>query len=169
MAKLLAEGPSHAELARARTSSRASFIRSMESLSSKASLLAESQTYLGDGNAWKASYARYEAATPIQVRDAGRAWLTAGDYVLHILPFGSPMASDKGAYRTAMPMPLAFVPATFPNVERATLGNGMKLVVARRSGVPLVNMTMVLDTGVPTDFATIKPGTGALAMGRATR
>lgn len=165
LARLLAEGPTQAELTRARTSTRASFIRSMESLSSKASLLAESQTYLGDANAWKVGYARYEAATPLQVRDAGRAWLTAGDYVLHILPFGSPMASDKGADRTAMPMPKTVVPATFPKVERATLANGMELVVARRSGVPLVNMTMVLDTGVPMDFASIKPGTGALAMG----
>ena len=163
--RLLAEGPAEAELTRARTGTRASFIRSMESLSSKASLLAESQTYLGDANAWKAGYARYDAATTLQVRDAGRTWLTAGDYVLHILPFGSPVASDKGADRTAMPMPQTVVPATFPNVERATLANGMKLVVARRSGVPLVNMTMVLDTGVPTDFAAIKPGTGALAMG----
>src|SRR3546814_13285412 len=42
--------------------------------------------------------------------------------------------------------------------------NGMTLVVARRSGVPLVNMTLLLRTGVPADYASLKPGTGALAM-----
>src|SRR3546814_3182440 len=40
----------------------------------------------------------------------------------------------------------------------------MTLVVARRSGVPLVNMTLLLRTGVPADYASLKPGTGALAM-----
>lgn len=164
LARLLEEGPAIAELDRVRTSTIAAFIRSMESISAKAGILAESQTYLGDPDGWKVAFARYRAATPRQVQDAGRAWLTDGDYVLHILPFGELAASGEGADRTTMPMPDSVAPATFPLVERATLDNGMKLVVAGRNGVPLVNMTMVLDTGVPADFATIKPGTGSLAM-----
>src|SRR3546814_21026065 len=40
----------------------------------------------------------------------------------------------------------------------------MTLVVARRCGVPLVNMTLLLKTGVPADYASLKPGTGPLAM-----
>jgi zinc protease len=163
--RLLADGPTEAELTRVRTATAASFIRSMESISAKASLLAESQTYLGDADAWKVGYARYESATPAQVRDAGRAWLTDGDHVLHMLPFGDLKASGEGADRTSMPLPESVVPATFPAAERATLDNGMKLVVARRDGVPVVNMTMVLETGVPADFASIRPGTGSLAMG----
>ena len=163
--RLLANGPTEAELARVRTAFTASFIRSMESISAKASLLAESQTYLGDPDAWKVGYARYEAATPAQVRDAGRAWLTDGDYVLHMLPFGDLKASGQGVDRSSMPMPESIVPATFPSVERVTLGNGMKLVVARREGVPVVNTTLVLETGIPADFVSIKPGTGSLAMG----
>lgn len=163
--RLLAEGPTDAELARVRTASIASFIRSMESISAKASLLAESQTYLGDPDGWKTGFERYRMASPQQVQSAGRTWLTDGDYVLHILPFGDLKASGEGADRSSMPMPEAIVQATFPAAERATLDNGMKLVVARRAGVPLVNMTMVLETGIPVDFASIKPGTGALAMG----
>lgn len=163
--RLLAEGPTDAELARVRTATTASFIRSLESISAKASLLAESQTYLGHADAWKVGYGRYASATPAHVRDAGRAWLTDGDYVLHILPFGDLSTSGPGADRSSMPMPVSIVPATFPLVERATLDNGMKLVVARRGGVPLVNATLLLETGVPTDFASVKPGTGALAMG----
>ncbi len=163
--RVLADGPTAAELTRVRTATIASFIRSMESLSSKASLLAESQTYLGDASAWKAGHARYASATSLQVRDAGRAWLMDGDYVLHILPFGDLVASPEGADRSEMPMPRTVVQATFPMVERATLDNGIKLVVARRSGVPLVEMTMVLDTGIPVDFVSVKPGTGSLAMG----
>lgn len=165
LARLLAEGPSEAELTRVRTASLASFIRSMESISAKADLLAESQTYLGDANGWKAGYEHYTAATAEQVRDTGRAWLVDGDYVLHILPFGDLKGSGPGADRSSMPMPESIVPARFPAVERATLDNGMKLVVARRGGVPLVNMTLLLETGVPADFASVSPGTGSLAMG----
>jgi len=165
LSRLLADGPTQAELARVRTATVASFIRSMESISSKAGLLAESQTFMGDANAWQAGFARYRSATPAQVRDAGRAWLADGDYVLHVLPFGDLEASGEGADRASMPLPGSVVPATFPTAERATLGNGMKLVVARREAVPVVNMTMVLETGVPADFASIKPGTGSLAMG----
>ena len=40
----------------------------------------------------------------------------------------------------------------------------MKLIVAHRAGVPLVNMTMLVDTGTAQDFASIAPGTSELAM-----
>jgi zinc protease len=40
----------------------------------------------------------------------------------------------------------------------------MKLVVARRPGAPVVNMTMLVNSGMPTDFAAIPPGTATLAM-----
>src|SRR5690606_35936509 len=53
LARLLEEGPTEAELARSRTSTIAAFIRSMESISAKAGVLAESQTYLGDPDGWK--------------------------------------------------------------------------------------------------------------------
>src|SRR3546814_11607877 len=96
--------------------------------------------------------------------DLGRKWLSDGDYVLRILPFGDLAARGVDADRSAVPAPAGVVPATFPKVERAQLANGMTLVVARRSGVPLVNMTLLLKTGVPADYASLKPGTGPLAM-----
>lgn len=162
--RLLAQGPTAAELARIRTSTVAGFVRSLESIADKASLLAESQTYLGSPDAWKAGFERYKAATPQQLQAAGRKWLSDGDYVLHILPFGELTASGQGADRSVMPLPETVVPARFPAVERATLDNGMRLVVAPRDGIPLVNLTLLLETGAPTDFADIAPGTGLLAM-----
>src|SRR3546814_11009139 len=75
-------------MARLRTSTVASFVRSLESISGKASLLAESQTYLGSPAGWQAAFARYRAATPKQLPDAGRKWLSDGDYVLRLQPFG---------------------------------------------------------------------------------
>src|SRR3546814_3319346 len=97
----------------------------MESISGKASLLAEIQTYLGSAGGWKTGFARYPAATPQQLQDAGRKWLSDGDYVLRILPFGDLAAHGVDADRSAVPTPAGVVPATFPKVERAQLSNGM--------------------------------------------
>src|SRR3546814_20476002 len=108
-------------MARLRTSTVASFVRSLDSISGKASLLAESQTYLGSADGWKAGFARYRAATPQQLQDADRKWLSDGDYVLRILPFGDLAAHGVGAYRSPVPTPAVVVHATVPTVARAPL------------------------------------------------
>lgn len=162
--KLLAEGPTTAEMARARTQNVAAFARSLESIAGKASVLAESQTYLGDPDEWKVSWARYRAAKPADLVRAGKTWLSDGDYVLHMLPFGQLSAEGADVDRTKVPAPGAAVPASFPASERATLANGLELVVANRPGVPVVEMTLLVKSPVPTDFASRVPGTGGLAM-----
>ncbi|MES2443947.1 MAG: pitrilysin family protein [Pseudomonadota bacterium] len=162
--RLIATGPTPAELGLVRTSTLAGFARSLESIASKAGLLAESQTYLGSADGWKAGVGRLQTATPADTQRVGRAWLSDGDYVLRMMPFGDLAASDAHADRKVMPMPAAAAPASFPAVERATLPNGLKLVVARRTGAPLVSMTLLLDTGTPADFAKVAPGTGGLVM-----
>jgi zinc protease len=166
--KLLATGPTAAEMARVRTPNVAGFVRSMESIAGKAATLAESETFLGSPGGWKLGWSRYRNAKPADLMRAGKAWLSDGDYVLHILPFGQLAAAGADADRSRLPEAGAAVPATFPAVERATLANGMELVVARRTGVPVVNMTMLLDTGVPADFAATPKGAGSFAMGLLT-
>lgn len=162
--RLIETGPTAAEMARVRTSTLASFARSLEGVSSKASQLAESEVYYGRYDGWKLGFERFKNATPADIQRVGKTWLTDGDYVLHMLPFGEMTANSAGADRTKMPMPEKAVAATFPLVERATLPNGMNLVVARRAGIPVVNFTMLVNTGTPADFAVIAPGTGGLAM-----
>jgi zinc protease len=164
LTKLIATGPSVAEIARVRTTTLAGFARSLERISQKASQLAESQAYLGSPDAWKAGYNRFRTANAADIQRVGRKWLTDGDYVLRILPFGELSAGAEGADRKAMPLPSSVAKATFPAVERATLSNGMKLVVAHRGGVPVVNLTVLLETGTPKDFASIPAGTGSIAM-----
>src|SRR3546814_20741762 len=106
-------------MARLRTSTVASFVRSLESISGKASLLAESQTYLGSADGWKAGFARYRGATPQQLQDAGRKWLADGDYVLRILPFGDLAGPGVDAARSAVPTPARGGPAHVPKVEES--------------------------------------------------
>ena len=162
--RVIASGPSKAELNRVQTSILADLARSLESIANKANILAESQTFLGSVDGWKASFARIGSATPADVQRAGRTWLSEGDYVLHMLPFGDLTASSAGADRKTVPPLGAAITASFPAVERATLANGMKLVVAHRAGAPLVELSLLTGTGVAADYAAIPAGTGALAM-----
>ncbi|XHS76909.1 M16 family metallopeptidase [Burkholderiaceae bacterium UC74_6] len=163
--RLITKGPEPAELRRVRTAILADLARSLESIALKASILAESQTFLGNTEGWKASFERIRAATPADVQRAGRAWLSDGDYALSLLPFGEPKAGTLSADRKTVPIPDAVITATFPAVERATLSNGLRLVVARRTGAPLIELNLLVGTGVPADFATVPAGTGSLAMG----
>lgn len=164
LANLLASGPTPSELARIRTTNLAAYVRALESISTKASILAESQVYLGDANGWKASFERLRDATPLDLKNAGKRWLTLPDYALRVEPFGDLNASTSGADRSAMPTPSAPVPAHFPEVEQATLANGLKLMVARRPGAPIVNATMLFNTGIAPDFAAQSPALGTVTM-----
>jgi zinc protease len=165
--ELVATGPTTAEMSRLRMSTIAGIIRGLEPLGGfggRANVLAESETFFGSPDGWKLSFERFKSATPANLQAVAKRWLTDGDYVLTVLPFGELSASQQGADRKFPPMPSELAPATFPPVERGTLANGMKLVVAHRPGVPLVNLTLLLDTGTAEDFASVAPGTTELAM-----
>jgi zinc protease len=60
-------------------------------------------------------------------------------------------------------MPQVFPDAPFPELERATLSNGMRLIVAQRNAVPVVRFSLQLDAGYAADqFA--MPGVATMTM-----
>ena len=62
-----------------------------------------------------------------------------------------------------MPLPASFPKAEFPKIQRATLSNGAKIALVRRSAVPLVEIDLMIDAGYAADqFA--HAGTARLAM-----
>ncbi|TCO43114.1 M16 family metallopeptidase [Dokdonella fugitiva] len=84
--KFLEHGPTADELERVRTDNRAHFIRALEKVNSKASVLAEGQVYRDDPAAYKQDLARMDAATPASVLAAAKKWIARGDYTLTITP-----------------------------------------------------------------------------------
>jgi predicted Zn-dependent peptidase len=62
------------------------------------------------------------------------------------------------------PMPASFPGLSFPALQRATLSNGIKLVVAERPGLPVVQMNMLFGGGFAADQGR-KLGTSSFAMG----
>jgi zinc protease len=164
--RFLDQGPTKEELDRARTRIKSSVVRGLEKVGGfggKSDILAQNAVYTGDPGFLNVSLQRLDDATPQSVRDAARRWLSAGTYILEVHPFPDLVAANTGADRSAVPQTDSFPEVQFTDFERSSLSNGMELIVAHRSAVPIVNMNIRLDAGFASDqFG--EPGTASLAM-----
>ena len=79
--------------------------------------------------------------------DRSLRWLTRGYYQLTVLPFPEYVEGEQVADRSAIPEVTTSATLNFPPIEEKTLANGMKLVVASRGNIPLVNVSINVDTG----------------------
>jgi zinc protease len=164
--RFLRDGPTAEELDRVRTEITSGFIRGVERIGGfggKSDVLAENAVYTGDPGFFRASLERLERATPAAVKAAANRWLSAGAYHLEILPYPELQAAADGADRSALPQPESFPDVSFEEFERGRLDNGMELIVATRSAVPMVHLSLRLDAGYASDqFG--EPGTASLTM-----
>ncbi len=164
--RLLKDGITEEELERAKIQRRSAFVRGLESVGGfggKSDILAMNAVYEGDPGAYRKSMDRLEAATAEDVTAAARRWLSAGAYHLEVQPFPDVAATGEGADRSSVPDTISFPEVKFAEFERDFLANGMQLIVANRSAVPVVNIRMSLDAGYASDqFGEL--GTSSLAM-----
>jgi zinc protease len=161
LARLLADGPTAAEMERVKNQRLAGFLRGIERVGGfggKSDLLASNQVFLGSPDAYKASLKRIEAATPDDVRSAGRRWLSDGVFILEVNPYPKYETSTAAADRSKLPDLGAFPELRLPKLQHSTLTNGMKVVLAERHEIPLVNLWLVLDAGYAADQSVL-PGT----------
>jgi zinc protease len=156
--RLIQNGPTQAEIDKNIVQTVSGVIQGLESTSSKSAQLAQWEMMAGDPGGWKDSIKRLEAATPATVQATARKWLTRGSYTLTVLPFGDPAASGHSVDRSKVPAPGSVADATFPAFQTATLSNGMKVMLVERRDAPLVNVSMMVDSGYPSDLSTIKNG-----------
>jgi zinc protease len=164
--RFLKDGPTADELQRHKTRTVANFIRGLERIGGfggKSDILATSQVLGGSPEAYKARLATIEKATVEDVLGAAKRWLSDGVYVLEILPYPQLSAAPSTVDRTKLPAPGAPPAVRFPALERAALSNGLKVILARRDAVPVLNIQLLVDAGTAADqFAS--PGTASLAM-----
>jgi predicted Zn-dependent peptidase len=187
--RLLAEGPTQAELDQARTVFRAGFIRGIERIGGfggKADALAECTIYTGNPGCFRDQLQRLATATPAQVKAAANRWLAKGDHTLSIVKGDvTPIKEEPAAAVAAGPIPKADpkyttvasevvrstgVPVTtqfpdlvFPALQRATLSNGTKVILAERHDTPVVQLSMEFPGGFASDRGR-KAGTASFAM-----
>ncbi|MCB0606773.1 MAG: insulinase family protein [Lewinellaceae bacterium] len=165
--KFLKDGPTDNELYRAKSQYFANFIKGLERIGGfggKSDILAQNEVYGGSPDYYKKILNTISKATPEDIRKAAAKWLSQGKHTITCTPFpdysvtASDVDRDKGLPEMGEP-----VESKFPDLQHATLKNGMKVVLARRPGVPTVVMNMVFDAGTATDQSA-KPGTASLAM-----
>ena len=167
LSRFLAEGPTRAELERVKTEIRSSFIRGVEQVggfAGKSNILAENAVYGGRPDYYKHSLAVLNGATQQQVLATARQWIRGEPLVIEVHPFPAELAgSGTSADRSQLPMPQTFPTAPFPALQQATLANGMRLIVAERHAVPVVQFSLQLNAGYAADqFAA--PGVATMTM-----
>src|SRR5688500_14417946 len=188
--RLLAEGPSATEVEQARTVFKAGFIRGIERIGGfggKADALAECEVYTGEPDCFRDSLATIDAATAADLKAAGQRWLGTGDHTLVVVPGErTALAEDPAATpapltlppvdpkvtttdstvdrSTGVPVTDAFPQLSFPELQRATLSNGTKVILAERHDIPVVQMSYLFGGGYAADRGR-KLGTSSFTMG----
>lgn len=166
LARFLKNGPTPEEMQRVKAQYQANFIRGIERIGGfggKSDRLAKNQVFLGSPDAYKVSLKRVQEATAEDLRSAAQRWLSDGVYILEVNPFPDYKTASAGADRSTAPETGTPPELKLPRLQRATLSNGLKIILAERHEVPLVNFTLAADAGFASDASTA-PGTANLAM-----
>jgi zinc protease len=157
IARLAKEGPTAAELNRAKTKWEFAYVTGLERIGGfggKADLLNTYNTYLGDPTKFEDDIARHRDATAAGVRDAVARWLATRDRMLvRFRPEKSGRELQSSLDRTKEPPLGGDRPFTPPEVKSAKLDNGMEVFVVERTELPKVAVTFSTRTGSAGDPA----------------
>ena len=97
------------------------------------------------------------------MKAAAVRWLDAPHYTMVVRPF-PPLAPGQTTLDRKVVPPLGDAPAvTFPAIQRATLKNGLSVVLLERHATPIVNVALAVDAGYAADDPA-KAGLAALAL-----
>ncbi len=181
IADFLKTGPSADELQRTVTTNVTRRIAGLESVGGfggKAVALAQGALFSNDPGYYKKQLAALAAATPASVTAAANRWLSRPVYALTVEPGARDASTDVAAApklvktaadvppkgtRGAQPSVGAVANLVFPKVERTKLSNGIELVYAQRTAVPITRALISFDAGAVADPAA-KLGTQQLTL-----
>ena len=163
---MMKSGPTAAEIELAKTAILARYTRIVERVGGfggKSDLLASCATYTGNPDCYKDYLKAIKAATPAQVKQAMNEWLSDGDYVLEVQPFPTGLATTAKLDRSKEPAMGGPESLNLPPMQKTTLSNGLKVVLAERHAAPVVNFSMMVDSGYASDSAEL-PGVASLSL-----
>ena len=170
LARFIQSGPRPEELQRVQTQYLADFVRGIERIGGfggKSDRLAQYTVYTGNPDGYKIALQRIHDATADDLKSVANRWLSDGVYIADVLPFPDYKPASTGADRTKPPALGATPELKSPKLQRASLSNGLKIILAERHDVPLVDLWLAADAGYAADqFA--KPGTAKLAAALVT-
>ncbi|MBB5207744.1 M16 family metallopeptidase [Chiayiivirga flava] len=160
----------------------------------KADVLAECAVFMDDPGCFRDSLATLDKATTADLKAAAAKWLAQGDHTLVVEPGDTSAASAPEPERVAtesdkaqpekvllpdpnftvvaskvdrskgVPETKSFPDLRFPALQRATLSNGIDVILAERHEIPVVQLSMEFDAGYTADLGR-KLGTASFTMG----
>ena len=152
IARLAKDGPTPAELERAKTKWEYGFVTGLERIGGfggKADLLNQYNTFLGDPDKFAADVARHRNITTESLRLAVAKWLDTRDRL--IVRFHSESSARATAVaeldRSKPPALAPDRPFEAPQVETAKLDNGMQVFVVTRADLPKVAVMLATRAG----------------------
>ncbi|MCC6263422.1 MAG: insulinase family protein [Bryobacterales bacterium] len=165
LAAMLANGPAEKEVERVRTQNEAAFVRGIERIGGfggKSDILASNEVYAGSADFFKTRLQWVRESTAADLKRAANQWLSDGVYILEVHPFPE-FQTVSGVDRSKLPVPGEPPALKMPVFERAELSNGLKIMLAERHETPIVDFSLVLNSGHASDVLTT-PGTAKLSM-----
>jgi len=164
--KFLKEGPTEKELERVKTEFEASFIRGIERIGGfggKSDILAQNQVFGGSPDYYKNVLNWVRNATTSDLKTVSKEWLSDGVYILEVHPYPELKTIQSDVDRSKLPEQGTAPEIKFPDLQKAQLKNGLKVVLAERHSIPVVNFNLIVDAGYAADQFGL-PGTSKLAM-----
>ncbi len=120
--------------------------------------------YDGNPDFYATALSWIDNATAAEVLEASRRWLATGVHQLDVLPFPDYQATGPGVDRSAGLPAVAGCPTIFfPEIQRASLSNGLTVILAERTAIPVVSLSMQFDAGYAAD-AGRSAGTASLTF-----
>jgi zinc protease len=166
LARFLKEGPTEDELQKIKTQIYASFVRGLERVGGfggKSDILARYETYFANPEYYKVWLSMINEVKTADLKQTANNWLNDGVYVLEVHPFAEAKATGADADRTKVPEMETAPAPTFPQFQRSKLSNGVQIILAQRTTIPVVGVMIAFDAGYASDQFTA-PGTAKLAM-----
>ena len=154
--KVFTTGVTVAEVERTKSNYFVQFLKGIETIGgfgSKNDILAQGETYAGSPDAYKKTLGYIRSATPADLKRVSNDWLTDGEYVLEILPYGNFESTDTKLDRSVMPAVPNPPAAKFPAIKNFTLSNGLKVYLVEKHELPLISMISAFDAGYAADKA----------------
>ncbi|WP_443585639.1 M16 family metallopeptidase [Sphingomonas sp. CLY1604] len=170
IADFLRSAPSDQALQRFKSIKIIPIVQNAERMEARAGMLLNAATLLGSPGAYKRDLQAYLKLTPADVMAAARKWLTRPNYrmVLKPGPRMTPPGDDNAAPAVAAaaapvapgpvvkpqaasrgPLPVIGEPGSvrFPDIQRATLKNGIPVTYVQSKTVPFTRLIMTMPFG----------------------
>jgi zinc protease len=148
LAEYLDAGPDAEQLENAKLAIDMSILGGLERSSSIGTVLAEGFLYSNNPLHVNTELAWIDEASAADVQSAARRWLSRGYYELTVLPFPEFRSTADPVDRSVVPGSSTNDTAIiFPPIADTTLDNGMRLVVAERDSIPLVDVVIRIGSG----------------------